>query len=57
MLSLQQEGRTYPIVLWNMYVILVHAALQALFGANVQAPVAAVAALPPNWSQPAEAGA
>ena len=57
MLSLQQEGRTYPIVLWNMYVILVHAALQALFGANVQAQVAAVAALPPNWSQPAEAGA
>ena len=34
-----------------------NAALQALFGANVEAQVAAVAALPPNWSQPTEVGA
>ena len=34
----------------------VQAALQALFGANIQAQVAAVAALPPNWGQPTEVG-
>lgn len=32
----------------------VRAAFEALFGANFQAQVAAVSALPPNWGQPTD---